>query len=176
MKPGGGRAKGRAFEQKVSELFRQAGFADAKRGLSQCRSARETADVEGTPWWVECKRGRRVNYQQAMEQAKSATDGRVPIVVGKDDRGDVLVAMRWKDWSCLVEKLEATAEVAVALQRNLKQQDQLCYDDRDDPVPCKSIDSEDCNHKHYVGGTWETCTSGKLYKGFTNDNNQGGLK
>jgi hypothetical protein len=85
------RRKGHNFERETAEFFRRF-FPNARRGLAQTRNSGETADVEETPYWVECKRG-KVNITAALRQAREQTDGRLPIVVYKFDRERVGVAM-----------------------------------------------------------------------------------
>ena len=84
------RRKGAAFEREVSNLLKQI-YPDARRGIGQARSGGEVADVEGTPWWVECKRKKKCSIPAAWRQACEATDGRPCLVVAKDDGGPILV-------------------------------------------------------------------------------------
>jgi hypothetical protein len=56
------------------------------------------ADVENTPFWVECKRGRRTRIVPALEQARRDTDGRPPVAVTRNDHGEWVVSMYLKDW------------------------------------------------------------------------------
>jgi|SRR5579884_208274 hypothetical protein len=62
--------KGKAFERWVARRLRGL-WPDAARGLAQARSARETADVEGTLWWIEANIGRRVDVWTAYAQARA---------------------------------------------------------------------------------------------------------
>lgn len=104
MKPGGGRRKGRAWEQEVARKLR-ALFGDAvKRGLQTRGGGKEAPDVDGTPYHIECKHGRLVNLRAALAQAIRDTDGRVPVVVAKDDRSEPIVVMRMSDWLRLEEE------------------------------------------------------------------------
>lgn len=94
------RTKGHAFERYIASALRHI-WTEAKRGLTQSRGA-EQPDVEGTPYWIECKHGKRPNIYAAMEQALRDTDGRPPLVVSRKNYSDVLVTMRFKDWEGLV--------------------------------------------------------------------------
>jgi hypothetical protein len=96
------RRKGASWERDVATTFRERGAASAKRGLGQARCARECADVEGLPWWVECKVGARLNVVAALRQAREASDGRVPIVVAKLDRCEPIVTLSLADFLDLV--------------------------------------------------------------------------
>lgn len=91
------RRKGHDFERHIALWLRKF-WPGAKRGLGQARDGSEVCDVEETPYWVECKRGRAVNVRAAMKQAEEATDGRKPIVVHKSDNGPTLVTMKLEHW------------------------------------------------------------------------------
>lgn len=90
------RDKGKRGELEAVRLLRAAGYEDARRGVLQSRGA-EVADVEGTPWWLEIKRGSRPNIRRALEQGLGDTDGRPVVVLSRDDRGPWLVTVRWQD-------------------------------------------------------------------------------
>jgi len=47
------RRKGQRGERETAILWRSV-YPDARRG-SQSRSGKDASDVEGTPWWIECK-------------------------------------------------------------------------------------------------------------------------
>lgn len=49
------------------------------------------ADVEGTPFWVECKRQKKCSIKAAIRQAEAATDGRPILVVTKNDHEPIRV-------------------------------------------------------------------------------------
>ena len=85
------RARGQAFEREVAKLLR-AVWPDAERNIAQARTAkREGCDVEGTPWWVECKSGRGIDWRSALEQAERDTDGRRCVVIGRERGKRVLM-------------------------------------------------------------------------------------
>jgi len=86
------RRKGANFERQVANLLRPL-FPSSRRGIGQARSAGEVADVEGTPFWIECKRHKRCRIPAAMRQAQEATDGRPCLVVAKDDYGPIRVTL-----------------------------------------------------------------------------------
>ena len=86
------RTKGHAFERLIANWFKQF-YPNAKRGL-QCRDGSEVCDVTDTPFWIECKRMRKVNIEGAFNQAREDSRGEKPIlVVSKSDRGEILVTM-----------------------------------------------------------------------------------
>lgn len=79
------------------------GGALIKRGY-QTRSGRDGADVEGTPFWIECKHGRYCQPEAALIQAEKASDGdsRTAIAVCKSDRSKPFVAIRLDRFLALV--------------------------------------------------------------------------
>lgn len=96
------RVKGRAFEQVTARKLRPLFGERVKRGY-QRRDGREAPDVEGTPFWIECKHGKCVNVRAAMAQAVAATDGRAVVVIAKDDGTRAALAVMWlDDWLELV--------------------------------------------------------------------------
>lgn len=84
--------KGSAGEREVAALLAPLFGEQVKRGLAQCRDASESADVEGTPYWVESKRYKGIAALRFLDQATKATDGRPPVVFMREDRGA---------WCCL---------------------------------------------------------------------------
>lgn len=97
------KTKGGKFERDIAQKLAKF-WPDAKRGLGQARSGDEVSDVEGTPFWIECKHWRKCSPNTAYDQAEKATDGRPVLVVTKDDRRPVLVTMTLDEWMDLVEK------------------------------------------------------------------------
>ena len=97
------RTKGHNFEREIARELREI-FPDARRGL-QYQDGSQCADVEGTPFHVECKRGIKPNPRAAMEQALSdARKGQIPLDVVKDDRRPAFVCMGWDDFKELVRE------------------------------------------------------------------------
>ena len=111
------RTKGAAFELLVANQLREV-WPGAKRGLGQARDAKGLADVEGTPFHVQCKHGAQPNIVAAMAQADKdrnvASDGRPPLVVTRRDRGEVLVTMRLSDWIAVAANAEVLRKVVPA--------------------------------------------------------------
>lgn len=101
------RTKGARGEREVVTLLREA-WAGIKRGLTQTRGGSDVADVEGSPYWIEVKIGKKPNINAAVEQAKSATDGRPVAVFTRRDGEEWLVTMRAVDW---VAERQAAKEV-----------------------------------------------------------------
>lgn len=89
------RRKGHNFERETAKELRPI-FPEAKR-FYQNRSGQEGGDVEGTPFWVECKRHRTVNIEKAAKQAiADRKDESDPIlVVTKSDHGPKLATVEW---------------------------------------------------------------------------------
>lgn len=109
------RTKGKVWERAVAALLRPIFGEQAKRGY-QSRSGRDGCDVEGTPFWVECKHGALVNLRAALKQALTDSDGRPAVVCAKDDRSAPLAVMRLSDWIELVQAAHAKG-VAEALKK-----------------------------------------------------------
>lgn len=79
------RAKGQRGEREFATRLRDL-YPDAHRG-AQSRSGRDGSDVEGTPWWVECKTLARISAFRHLDQAERDTDGR-PVLVRLREDGD----------------------------------------------------------------------------------------
>lgn len=94
------RRKGQSGEREVVEAFRQAGFPTARRCMQSQGAV--GCDVEETPFWLEVKRGKKVNVRTAIKQAAKDTDGRTPIVVWRDDREPWRVDLSLEDFLRLV--------------------------------------------------------------------------
>lgn len=103
--------KGKTWEREVATLLRPIFGEHVARGW-QARSGRESCDVQGSPFWIECKHMQLVDLRAALRQASADTDGRPPVVIAKDDRkppgwkvGDPgaapMVLMRLEDWLAL---------------------------------------------------------------------------
>lgn len=86
------RDKGARFERAVADFLKPL-FPGSRRGIGQTRSASECPDVDNTPFWVECKHGKKPNIRAAMEQAMKATDGRPVVAIVKDNGKEPLVTM-----------------------------------------------------------------------------------
>ena len=102
------RTKGHNFERLVARLLRVL-FPDARRG-KQYTGGRE-ADVEGTPFRIECKRLKDVaigDVRRAIEQGETDAhnweDPRPVVAIHKADRGQVYVTMKLSTASTIVER------------------------------------------------------------------------
>lgn len=104
------RTKGKVWERLVANMLKPIFGDSAKRGF-QSRSGRDGCDVEGTPYWLECKHGALVNLRAALKQALEASDGRPVVVCAKDDRSAPLAVMRLSDWLDLVHAAHAAGVV-----------------------------------------------------------------
>ncbi len=136
MKGRSRRAKGHGFERELAKLLR-AVYPGAHRGLGQARiaalqNAPKVADVEGTPFWVEAKRGNSASPRGAWKQATRQSDGRPPMVVFRDDQTapgvpapPAIVMMRLDDFlsEMLRERSSALPPAAVGVS---------AFDDDDD--------------------------------------------
>lgn len=93
------RRKGARAERELVLRFREAmPGAEIRRGL-QCRSGAEVADVDCPTFWIESKRGKKPNPRAALAQAADAApEGRIPLAVIHDDRGQPFVALSLDDF------------------------------------------------------------------------------
>jgi hypothetical protein len=103
------RTKGHNFERFTANLLKTV-FPDARRGLQY--RAPDEADVEGTPFRIECKRLARVNsadvlaaLMQVKRDAEAYKDDRPCVVVTKADRREPLVHMTLDTLLTVVERL-----------------------------------------------------------------------
>lgn len=104
-KPGrGARMKGSSFERTLAKLLTADTNVEFKRGLGQARrGGTEVSDVYSDKfpkYHFEAKRQIKCNIKAAVQQALGDVEesGKTPIVVTKDDRGEILVTMLYKDW------------------------------------------------------------------------------
>ncbi len=101
------KAKGSAYERDVARAF-QPIFGPAVWRSDQRQPGFCHPDVAGTPFWLECKRGKRVSVRAAMAQAledwqqRGQWHYRFPAVVSKEDRGADLVTLRLSDFLAIV--------------------------------------------------------------------------
>jgi len=106
------RRKGASWEREVARDLRPIFGEGVKRGLAQSRFGTDEApDVDGaSPFWYECKHGKSILFQAALEQAEGGMaeagrpQDRWPVAVCKVDHKEPLVLMRW------VHFLELVAE------------------------------------------------------------------
>lgn len=85
--------KGQRVEREIAESLKEL-FPEAQRGLGQARSGGESADIEGTPFWIQVKANGRL--KDALLQAERDTDGRPPLAIVHEDydRESPFVALR----------------------------------------------------------------------------------
>lgn len=149
------RVKGRKFEQKIAIDMRGI-FDNAYRGAAQCRDGAYAPDVDGTPFWIECKKGKKTYPKKALEQARDAVkknnSAYIPIAVTADDRAPIITTMYWDDFVSLVsswvrvfrlctedgeiplEELRyyLNLEKKIILENKIKNKDKLSKEDRDE--------------------------------------------
>lgn len=100
------RTKGHNFERAVASVLR-AIFPDAKRGYQTRGGTAEAPDVDGTPWWVECKKMKVYpNILHALEQASAAKPDRPPLAVTAKDRTEPIASMYFRDFLVLAECID----------------------------------------------------------------------
>ena len=92
------RAKGARGERELARILRGYGY-DCRRGQQYC-GANGDADVVGLPGiHIECKRGQRLNIDDAMLQAiRDRREGEYPAVFHRKNNGKWMVTMLLDDW------------------------------------------------------------------------------
>jgi hypothetical protein len=85
-------------------------FPEARRGL-QYQDGSHCSDVVGTPFHIECKRGKKPNIRAALKQATQDNQGKLWIAcVIRDDRSEPIVVMPFTDWLELIEEWKSRAD------------------------------------------------------------------
>ena len=91
------RDKGKRFERQLAGIFREYGYADARRTAQYCGKSGDAADVEGLPGiHAEAKHCEQMRLYDWMEQAKrdAAGTGNRPAVFHKRNNCEILVTMQ----------------------------------------------------------------------------------
>jgi PHD/YefM family antitoxin component YafN of YafNO toxin-antitoxin module len=119
------RTKGATYERWCANKLRSV-YPHAKRGIGQARSASEVPDVDGTPWWVECKHQKTLNVQAALVQADEArlacpSPHGSPLVIARRDRERDIVALYLDDFIHMASELEELKVAAEAVTAELTQ-------------------------------------------------------
>lgn len=109
------RTKGHNFERWVAKIFRPL-FPATKRGYQARDGTKAAPDVDGTPWYIECKVGAHPNIRAAVLQAKAGTDGRPVLVVTRRDHEEPLSTMILSDFMVLLQRLESAENKLVRLE------------------------------------------------------------
>ena len=94
------RDKGARFERDIANRFKEL-YPKAVRGVGQTQSGGNSADVESTPFWIECKAQKKTNiegaFKQAVEAKKECEDSRPPLVISKRDREPIKATLLLDD-------------------------------------------------------------------------------
>lgn len=107
------RAKGARGERELAKLWQEAvpHVAVRRTGQDQAHQAESKPgdiDVGGLPYSVEAKRRKRLSWttiREGLAQAvDAASEGEMPVLCAREDRGEWIVALRLEDW------LEVVAE------------------------------------------------------------------
>ena len=95
------RDKGAGYEREIVHALK-AIYPHAERGLGQARSGGDIPDVDGTPFWIECKRGKSCSAHAAIKQArdnskiaceKHRKPKRIPIAILRRDTETSIAVM-----------------------------------------------------------------------------------
>lgn len=105
--------KGARFERLLAGLFRDYGFADARRTAQYCGNTDDASDVIGLPGiHVEAKNQEKMCLYDWMDQAKrdSENTGNMPAVFHKKNNAEILVTMRFDDFMTLYKDFYETEQ------------------------------------------------------------------
>ena len=80
-------------------------YPNARRGRQKTgggnTGGKQSPDVEGTPIWIECKRGKTIrwrgSFNKAKEEAAMAGDSRPVVLLGREDRGEWMAFLPLED-------------------------------------------------------------------------------
>lgn len=118
------RNKGARFERAIANKLKTI-FPKAVRGVGQTQAGSNGCDVEGTPFWIECKAQKKTNiegaFSQATEAKAKAEDLRPILVVSKRDREPTKATMLLNDFIALLNQKEPESllEQADQLKENM---------------------------------------------------------
>jgi hypothetical protein len=94
------RDKGKRGERECVNWIKEI-YPDARRSANQSGGAAQP-DVDGTPYWVECKSGKSIGLwaalKQAMEDRKLAKDPRPCMLYLARTNGERVIVMRAEDF------------------------------------------------------------------------------
>ena len=108
------KAKGARFERHLASLFREYGYADARRTAQYCGNTGDASDVVGLPGLhIEAKHQETMRLYEWMSQAKRDSEGtgRLPAVFHKKNNAEILVTMTLDDFMNLYREWEAGFEL-----------------------------------------------------------------
>lgn len=109
------KAKGARFERHLASMFREYGYADARRTAQYCGNTGDASDVVGLPGiHVEAKHAEAMRLYDWIDQAKrdAAANGKgnLPTVFHKKNHAEILVTMPLDCWMQLYREYEAGME------------------------------------------------------------------
>jgi len=104
--------KGARFERSLARIFREYGYADARRTAQYCGNTGDASDVVGLPGLhIEAKHQETMRLyewmSQAVRDAEAGGENRLPAVFHKKNNADILVTMRLEDFMSLYREWEA---------------------------------------------------------------------
>lgn len=114
------RAKGKRGENEAAKALSEATGWQYARVYGQARQGDDAPDIDapGSPYFVEVKLGKSHRIERALEQAVAGSEAelarvepikclrmamkpRVPLVLSREDRGELLITMRLSDWAAM---------------------------------------------------------------------------
>ncbi len=113
------RDKGARFERAIANQLKPI-YPKAVRGVGQTQAGCNGSDVEGTPWWIECKARKVTNiegaFAQALDAKEQAEDERPVLVITKKDREPKKATLLLSDFIQLIEQKEPESLLGQAVQ------------------------------------------------------------
>lgn len=100
------RNKGHAFERENMHMFREVGFDKCVTSRSESKNLDDMGiDLVHTGEFdVQCKRVERLNVSKVMDEMPNR-EGKVPVVIHKQNRYPALVTMKREDFFMFVQRM-----------------------------------------------------------------------
>lgn len=118
--------KGARFERHLAWLFREYGYAEARRTAQYCGNTGDASDVVGLPGiHVEAKHAEAMRLYDWMDQAKrdAAANGKgnIPAVFHKKNNAEILVTLTLDGFMKLYKEYEANMSEKAAAKAAYEQ-------------------------------------------------------
>lgn len=100
--------KGKVFERAVVNDLKPT-FPEAKRTIQSRQGSVEGCDVEGTPYFIECKWGQSPSVWAALKQAdekRPELDTRPSVAIVHRIHDRTIAVMSYEDWKELIMELD----------------------------------------------------------------------
>jgi len=115
MKGNKNRQRGNTFMNYIARELRDIWFM-ARRNFQERGAIKDGADVEETPYWLECKYGKRPNLLAAIRQSVAETDGRPILIAYRQEGNAAYIIQPFRHWKKLANKAVLYDRVRAVLQ------------------------------------------------------------